>query len=603
MKNKIVFAFILASLIPLCACHFSNDDGNSSFSALFLLNGIGPVPGAQQTIQAEYEGSTFNCYVPPSAGRIKITNTAAASGKGVYLAKVNNSYAYSIPYSELRYVVNTDGIDNAVSSYAGDMSFSGDASMQLYGSKTECRTPYLEKFLVGSEPPVYDSSDVLPRSYDGSTLTNGSTRKFYIQDDSIVRHELKFKVLAIDHDSKIIIWGRDSSDGKSFSASESEFENKTINIGGATSWPQYYLKYFKDIYNLDRTLFGEEAEITGSDLYGYLSLVFFDMYSWNINARGYFWSVDYYQHTETPGTNGYWSNYSKCLYINTDPAVNTDEGSNIIPADTYQMITGTMAHEFMHMIQYNQKKLRQGIVCTTAFGEMMGEIAKDSIVAYLNPDRNQTVWSRFINFNNSYTAVGTTGYSTNPIYYATNFSFGAWLCRNFGGVRLARDFIQNRYNSDDAIVHAVNSINGTNYTMEDLIRLYVTAMTVADSSYQYKMNKSSAPQNSIVCRGNLLSSGTDYSYPLKAINIFDLTATLGKDLRGYILNSGPILYDAFVQLPKLGSLPPYHGIQLCKIGTVQSGASSIEIEFNENGSDLLQMYVIIGDSRYIESRH
>jgi hypothetical protein len=65
--------------------------------------------------------------------------------------------------------------------------------------------------------------------------------------------------------------------------------------------------------------------------------------------------------------------------------------------------------------------------------------------------------------------------------YAKVSSFGAFLVRNYGGVKILHDIMHSSYTNEQSIVGAVNmAIGGTDKTFEDLLTEWGVAMLLSD---------------------------------------------------------------------------------------------------------------------------
>ncbi|MBQ5399653.1 MAG: hypothetical protein IIU15_00260, partial [Treponema sp.] len=85
---------------------------------------------------------------------------------------------------------------------------------------------------------------------------------------------------------------------------------------------------------------------------------------------------------------------------------------------------------------------------------------------------------RIPNFNGYYYYSGAAQYldQNSWVSYGTAYAFGAWLARNYGGAPLVQKMSTNAYVGIDSVVNAVNSVNHTNLTWNDLFKEYVQAV-------------------------------------------------------------------------------------------------------------------------------
>ncbi|MBQ3670384.1 MAG: hypothetical protein II921_02770 [Treponema sp.] len=571
--RKVFFVLSFAAILAACDTGSGGGGGGSSSSSSSSSSqSSSGTTTATKSKTATFDASNPSIEIDSSIKTLTINGLSGQAGKAVYLAKVNNTSS-DISSSNVRYVTSYTGI-TAPSYLSLDASPSRVAQTLSENDSSGC-------LLLGvDENATYDSS-ARSVSADATNYAVGDTKSITnpINTSSTMTIKLLKKT---DH---AYIWGS-TSDGYTES-----------NFTAADT----FASKFEDIYLLDRTAFGEESDLmfnsssatnpvsmsSISDTGTMINIVFFKM---DDGYNGAFSTNDYYYNST--------SNKGKYIYINSKAAM-----------ERQSQIILTMAHEFVHMIQANYKIInpvangKSALSAPTAYGEMLAELAKDLVSNYFEIGDTDNANLRFKTFNLLYCTVGMTGIDSANYYYSTNFAFGAWLCRHYGGAKLAQTIIQNDSTGDDSIVSAVNSLNGTSYTMNQLIAQFVQAITMPNSSYTLKKSATST----ISCTG--LSSGTSYNYPQSAIDIFDISSVYGSEassLTGTKKASlyGPLLFQANTQLSSslyspYSGLKSSHGVTLHKIGTVTSGASSATITFSDSGSSNLTMYVMVGDDRNI----
>ncbi|MBR0033088.1 MAG: hypothetical protein IJP61_12510 [Treponema sp.] len=575
MKTKqTLTTFFLATILMTTSCSTgSGGGGGGSSSSSTTTTTTSSTVTASESKTVTFDSSNPSIEVGTSVKKLTINGLSGQAGKAIYLAEVNNS-STDISLSNIRYVTAVSGITTPVytssdisaeSTLFSDMQNGSLCSDVLDVDENAVSEPF-------SRTANYDS---VVRTYN-----IGETKTIMNPESSA---SMTVKLLA--KSGVAYVWGSTTDN-----YTESNFTKADL-----------LCQRFSDVYVLDRTVFGSEPNVMFSSnsatstvsiesISDTGTMVNIVLYKMSDTTMGLFSRNDFYNNST--------SNKGKYFYLNSYQAQNaTNE------------ITLTMAHEFTHMIQFNQKIIgrvasgKTALSFPTAYVEMMADIAKDLVANYFEIGDTENAKTRFKTFNSSYFTVGMTGYDSSNYYYATNFAFGAWLCRNYGGARLAKEIMQNDSEGDDSIVAAVNSLNGTNYTMAQLIAQFVQAITASGS--QYTLNK--AVSASVVCPGTSLSSGADYNYTQSAINVFDLSSVYGSSVptnqyQRFSMN-GPLLMPATSQMKSFyntfTSLKGSHGVSLHKIGTVSDGASSAVITFSETGSSSLTMYVIIGENRNI----
>ncbi len=356
-----------------------------------------------------------------------------------------------------------------------------------------------------------------------------------------------------------------------------------------SSKAQDYASNFDTVYPYIRNIFGEESEqiinlktnryesiSSLSDTGSKVNIVVYDIK--NDGVLGFFFSKDYYY-----SDSGYIADGSgKKHYINPGKYFYID---SVYANSNFKDTVSTLAHEFQHMINFNQKNLNEDCVKNPSVGynEMLSMLCEDLMQSKLGLKDSESPKNRLKNFNEAYYLAALTGYEDSKntaLYYATNYAFGAWLARQYGGAKLVKAMSTNSYVDCDSIEEAVNEVNGTNYSIDDLFEQFFLALT---GSSTYTLNKSAA--QSVVYSG--------YSYPMTAINLWDssygfseLASTLSsvkyfdEDWRGPFNFSSAMLCE----------LKPENGISIHCLGPTTAGSRKLEFS---DGADCLPMYLII----------
>lgn len=350
---------------------------------------------------------------------------------------------------------------------------------------------------------------------------------------------------------------------------------------------QEYADAFDKMYPMITNVFGKESDkicyyydddwrnmedysSTGTKI----NIVVYDIgndYSLSKNQQcgivGYFYAKDYiYNYSEK----GVTSNNGKYFYIDSGYA-----NSN------FDTTISTLAHEFQHMVNYNQKTvLNDGLTSGQWYNEMLSMLCEDMMQEHLGIKDEDSPKARTKVFNAYYYYSGISEYnSDNQICsYATAFSFGSFIARNFGGAELVQKISQNSLVDNDSITNAVNSLNGTEYTYDDLFEKYLLAL-FGNSTYTH--NKDA------VCTLKYDSgdySSAPYEYPMTAYNIFDSEYSFPVNGEEYC---GPAI---FKYNAKSVELRAENGILIHGIGTFSG--SSVSVSFS-SGTSAEKIYLII----------
>ncbi|MBQ5537399.1 MAG: hypothetical protein IIU02_05710, partial [Treponema sp.] len=195
-------------------------------------------------------------------------------------------------------------------------------------------------------------------------------------------------------------------------------------------------------------------------------------------------------------------------------------------------------------------------------------------------------------FNTYYILSGIREYLTNDnavVSYATSYTFGAFLARNYGGAALIKEISQNDKTDNKSIVAAVNKINSTSLTFDKIFQNFLLALT---GNTTYTLNKNAK---------QTLSSGS-YSYPMTAYDIFadkysPEIEELYKVVPSTLVASSTLGYNGkgpalFVNNAAI-DLRPQYGISLHTLGELSAGMNDLTLTFSDKGSADLYMYVIV----------
>ena len=344
---------------------------------------------------------------------------------------------------------------------------------------------------------------------------------------------------------------------------------------------QKYADAFDKMYPMITNVFGKESD----KIYYYkwcnmenysstgtkINIVVYDIgndYSLSENQQcgivGYFYAKDYFFNYSKDGVT---SNNGKYFYIDSGYA-----NSN------FDTTISTLAHEFQHMVNYNQKTVLKNLDSGQWYNEMLSMLCEDMMQEYLEIKDEDSPKARTKVFNAHYYYSGISEYNSKKqiCSYATAFSFGSFIARNFGGAELVQKISQNSYVDNDSITNAVNSLNGTKYTYDDLFEKYLLAL-FGNSTYTHNKDARCTLKYNF---GD--NNSNPYEYPMTAYNIFEYSFPVNEE--EYY---GPAIfkYDA-----KSVELRAENGILIHRIGTFSS--SSLSVSFS-SGTDSEKIYLII----------
>lgn len=260
-----------------------------------------------------------------------------------------------------------------------------------------------------------------------------------------------------------------------------------------------------DIYDWDTSIYGEEW---GTEQKGYsdlipedntITILLTDIDNDNNTdggTIGYFYSKDNYTKSVVSGSNERVMFYiDALLFAQKDKS--TWEITDYWPAETIS----TLAHEFVHMIQFYQKDIL--LLDSTSSGttevwidELLAETTEDLLATRINHIGPRGVdpndgsagdtgndKGRYPLFNQTNTLTLTQ--SNRNLFLLSNYShvnaFGAFLTRNYNGAQLLHDMMHNTETDQNAVVYGVQqSTAGSEKTFDDLLKEWGTAVLLSD---------------------------------------------------------------------------------------------------------------------------
>ena len=527
-------------------------------------------------------------------------------GKTLYLVQVNPS-ENKFPGNYLRYVKSSETLSSSLS----DEVVESESSRSVVSETDFDESVLGRKHFVGEKLPEFNAvssrSAISEPSLSVTQITRsvGTTKNIYVDTDtSMSTYEQKSATLRAVG-TYCNVWVVD--DYYSSSASGNKVDSTVA---------QKYADAFDKMYKVITNVFGDESnkildydsstlkDISSlSDTGEYVNIVIYDIAAdyknkdnvSSVGVVGYFYAKDYYYTAQGNSVSLMLSGNSVITKSNVGKYFYIDSGyANTNLNDT----VSTLAHEFQHMINFNKKNILQNLSPDTSYNEMLSMLCEDMMQDFLGLEDKESPKNRTQGFNIYYYLSGIREYRTESSYsalsYATSYIFGSWLCRQYGGAKLVKEIMDNSYVDSASLVAAVNSVNGTSYTFDDLFRQFLLAL-LNDSTYTHNKD---ASQTLTYSSGN-----TTYSYPMTAFNIFGsdyspsaLDGFSRSDYPSYAWSSyknggylGPFLYKNSVR----AELRPEYGIMLHGVGTYSSGTTSDTITFTDTGAADLVMYLII----------
>ena len=207
---------------------------------------------------------------------------------------------------------------------------------------------------------------------------------------------------------------------------------------------------------------------------------------------GFFHSLDFH-------TDSNYSNETECInvdsfFFNKDP-----EGS-------FQ----TLFHEFQHLENFVNKVVLSSnssvSKVSTWYNEMLSMLSEDIFTDLLGIELENAPANR-LNFFNAYYPLGFYQWRSGSDYfpsgdvyisYANSYAFGAYLLRNFGGIKLIKEICQNDSVDEESITKALKSL-GYDFTFSDVLLNFYQILFENES---YSLNKEFS-DDSFGCKLNI----------------------------------------------------------------------------------------------------
>ena len=275
--------------------------------------------------------------------------------------------------------------------------------------------------------------------------------------------------------------------------------------------------------------------------------------STNGGVVGYFFSKDNFKKSNVDYSNERIMFYMDAVMFASKDGL-TWELTDKWPA----IIISTLAHEFQHMIHFYQKYILQtgSKNSDTWLNEMCSLVAEDFISEKLNVlgprgviGTDGTAGSagntngRLPLFN-SYNFLSVTDWFSDLNSYALNYAYGAYLARNFDGVNLLRNIVQNKFTDYQAITEGLNLTGFFNEDFASSLRKWGVSEILSDltnnipDGYKYNNN------------GWFSSTVNSINYNLGSINLYNYssspkiftTTSVGSEVLNYLPKSSNRLY-------------------------------------------------------------
>ena len=329
------------------------------------------------------------------------------------------------------------------------------------------------------DAPLAEVGDRIPLQYDKAEASDFNANPLPIPPVSRTRSAQAFEITPSKLGDKRLFWLNDADKAKTWQEKQAtlaavsnraeiwimdeNFDDSSASAADnklTTLQARALAEKFDAIYQYTTPVFGFEygggsnnpQPIGGVDGNTKILILVYDIdaNSASSGTSGYFWSKDHYTNEYLQSQkSGYKSNNAEIFYIDS------------YWADSYpNTIYSTLIHEFVHMINFNEKFVVQNKSYNSWYTEMLAMLGEDVIgpLVGINPGSSgHPIKSRI-----PYT-LGM--YSYDPTYwagfisYGITYGFGAYLVRNYGGTALIKEIARNNKTNIDSISLALSVFN------------------------------------------------------------------------------------------------------------------------------------------------
>ncbi|MDR2802744.1 MAG: hypothetical protein LBB22_00455 [Treponema sp.] len=537
---KIVYIFLAALCLPL---FFSCEEVTDPVEDTTPPNNIPYVPPESQNIISPIVEYAATAYETPSR-RVKFNEGETTvtlpglNGHSVYLVKVNKG-STEIPSYQTGNVKSDTSSSLRRNSYGGadatrvvsPLDKAGPVSAVFTSETGETVTRYE---FQGNEK-VYDAIRAGLLQTRSVSRNSGATLKAAISSPqyyaaATIGASKEFWTLKDGKDSKITatlravgtysnVWVADEN----FSGSSAADNKITAAQAGSLA------SKFDTIYGYETPVFGYEygggITDTGDENYGgvdsdpKIQILVFDIdgdyrSTQTGGTLGYFYTLDeFFDATAFAETNHH-SNQTEMFYIDA-----------FFTAKSPAWIYSTLAHEFQHMINFNQKVIRPILAGRdvlsepdTWYNEMLSMLAEDLIdpLIGIGVDNNgHPVLTRIPGFLSKYykgdlTEWGIT-YEAMLASYDKVYGFGAYMVRNFGGAKLVQEIMSNNFIDIESLNAALNSAANPN---KESVNSFAAALSRFGEAMMFNQADANKPTGVFSFNNTVTSTinGTNYTF-------------------------------------------------------------------------------------------
>jgi hypothetical protein len=437
------------------------------FSAVLVVGGIILLFSCNE--EALWVNTGTSIVYPPTVHEVKVNSAGYGmlrldklAENDVYLVKVNNNrVAYSANIAPADYADGSGQADEGSRIPAG--TFTTDTGETYIRYERHWRVV----------PPTEESPLMVSRSQTRSTMvepTVGATKRSFFADVSPVTDNFEPVTATLRYNGDHCrIWVADDNYVDTDASSNSKVGRADI---------KKLADKFDEIYPLETNLLGYEygggpGGNGGADGDPKIQILILDIDGdyknyYNGFTMGYFYPGDEYKRGGTYPA----SNEAEIFYLDVERITSDSPGE-------METVYSTLIHEFNHMINFHLKVIQGGHMTSWNnelwYTEMLSMLAEDAIGPLVNIPPNGTSVSSLVSGHvirqriptwlQTYNDTGVMQWPSNSsaaskYYYSSNYAFGAYLVRNFGGVALFSSVAKSYASGRASLDGCLRAING-----------------------------------------------------------------------------------------------------------------------------------------------
>ena len=452
----------------------------------------------------------------------------------------------------------------------------GDSYLEK-GDKIPLQFDKAETFSFNANPlpiPVETQGARSARFVSFTQPVVGDKRMFWLDDaEKIYKwQEIEATLAAVSNHANIWIVNNN------FDNSSSSLTDNKLTFSQA----QAMAVKFDAIYQYTTPIFGNEyggssdsPQPGGMDGDKKVQILFYDIGASGAagGTVGYFWSKDHYTNEYLQSNNySYKSNLAEMFYINSYWADSQPD-----------VVYSALIHEFVHMINFNEKTIKQKLNFATWYTEMLAMLGEDIVgpMIGINPYSSSHPISTRIPYTLGF-------YSCDPFFwsgfksYGVTFGYGAYLARNYGGPALVKEIALNDKTNYDSINAAVSKFDSS-----------VDFKNTVERYYEAFINNDTLDRGIASFNRTVSSIIEGYQYTQFGFDIFEMNRVNVALSPGFIsywstTEKGPFLYSLTQNF-----YLDYYTFILMSCANWQDVSGSLIIDLKKPNLDIVNMHLAV----------